>query len=147
MFTFNVADHYWLGSDFVYSSKRDMKVSLDDTEYLDWLNAGGICSPYSTDKELIQILQNFGIRKTRNQVLEEAFLSILPNHLGQPYLTNQVLLNILQCKVAVKEANLIDDTGALAVLCIQGLVLPTEMDSDRQAIITLASSNTTSTIN
>jgi hypothetical protein len=72
-----------------------------------------------------------------NERLELAFKQILPNHLGQPYLTDAVVTRIMQTKVAVIDANQIDPTGFLGAATIRGLELPNEMNPDRDTILAL----------
>ena len=72
-----------------------------------------------------------------NERLESAFKQILPNHLGQPYLTDAVVARIMQTKVAVIDANQIDPTGFLGAATIRGLELPNEMNPDRDTILAL----------
>lgn len=74
---------------------------------------------------------------TLNQKLEAAFKTVLPQHLGQPYLTNSVISQIMMAKVAVIDANNIDPTGFLGKATIEGLTLPTEMEADRQTLLEL----------
>jgi hypothetical protein len=72
-----------------------------------------------------------------NDTLEQAFLSILPSHLGQTYLTDGVIAGIMQAKVAVIDANRIDNTGFLARAVIRGLNLPLELEGDREVLLGL----------
>lgn len=76
-----------------------------------------------------------------NEKLEEAFLLILPSHLGQPYLTDSVIAGIMQAKVAVIDANKIDATGFLARAVIRGLTLPSELETDRTTLLNLIPEN------
>lgn len=93
----------------------------DSPELLDFTNQTGDYAPV----------------KSLNQQLEEAFLTVLPLHLGQPYLTDSVIGAIMSAKVAVIDANLIDPSGMLAKATIRGLALPSEMEDDRQTLLEL----------
>ena len=75
--------------------------------------------------------------KSLNKQLEEAFLQILPSHIGQPYLTDTVIAIIMTAKEGVIDANNIDPTGALAAATIRGITLPSEMEADRQQLLEL----------
>lgn len=73
----------------------------------------------------------------KNTVLDAAFQAFLPQHLGQPYLTDAVIAEVFKAKVAVIEATKIDPSGQLSGAIIRELNLPTEMENDRQALIAL----------
>jgi len=71
-----------------------------------------------------------------NQRLEQAFMAMLPAHLGQPYMTNDVIRHIGQAKLVVTEYNRLEQY-ALAAGTILSLDLPTEMIADRDALLAL----------
>lgn len=75
------------------------------------------------------------VERSINERLEVAFMAMLPAHLGQPYLTPAVVNAIMATKQAITNANQIDATGTLAVMTLQGLALPPEMESARAALL------------
>lgn len=76
-------------------------------------------------------------KPTINEILERAFLAVLPAHLGQPYLADATVMAIMSAKQGITDANKIDPSGALAARAIRGLALPPEMDADRAALLAL----------
>ncbi len=71
-----------------------------------------------------------------NDKLESAFLSLLPKHLGKPYLTNELMVGIGSLKQVVTDYNRLGlytiSKGMLA-----GVALPSEMEPDRQQLLKL----------
>src|SRR6478609_6820335 len=72
------------------------------------------------------------IEKNMNEKLEAEFLKLLPKHMEKAYLTNNVIYLIIQAKVSIINANQIDSSGFLGKSILESLVLPAEMDTDRQ---------------
>lgn len=72
---------------------------------------------------------------TLNARLEAAMLTMLPNHLNQPYMTDKIIADVMQAKVAVIDANKIDTTGTLTRAIIRAIGLPEAMEADRQNIL------------
>ncbi|MEM0951938.1 MAG: hypothetical protein AAGI66_07330 [Cyanobacteria bacterium P01_H01_bin.74] len=70
-----------------------------------------------------------------NTKLDKAFQDLLPQHLGQPYLTDAIIASIFRAKVSVIEANIIDTSGELAKAIIRDLDLPAEMVTDKLLIL------------
>ena len=91
---------------------------------------------HGLDKLINGVIVPYVQPKTLNETLESAFLSILPKHLGQPYLTNDLITQIGIIKQAITDFNKLGlytiSRGMLA-----GLVLPSEMEADRQSLIAL----------
>lgn len=75
------------------------------------------------------------VPKDLNKMLEEAFLSLIPKHYGQPYMDDVVVGRIMQAKVAVTEANLINPE--LGKATIRGLELPPELNADRDQLLAI----------
>jgi len=75
--------------------------------------------------------------KTMNEILEQSFMSLLPKHLGQPYLTPDVINTVMSAKLSVTEANRLDPTGSLGTAIVSSLSLPTEMAADRAVMLSL----------
>lgn len=71
-----------------------------------------------------------------NTSLEQSFMAMLPDHIGQPYLTGTVISALGQAKLVVTEYNRLGQY-ALSKVVIQTITLPTEMDADRQQLLTL----------
>lgn len=71
-----------------------------------------------------------------NKALEEAFLSVLPAHVGQPYLTAEVMLKIASLKQSVSDFNRLGLYG-LSYQMIAGLSLPSEMEEDKLSLLAL----------
>lgn len=76
------------------------------------------------------------LNKDINKILEDAFLSVLPKHLGQPYLTPQVMLSIASLKQSVTDFNRLG-LYALSKQMIEGIDLPVEMAADKQTLVNL----------
>ena len=74
--------------------------------------------------------------KEVNETLENAFLSVLPKHLGQTYLTPEIISEVISAKLQVTESNRLG-MYPLSIAIIQGLKLPAEMEADREALIQL----------
>lgn len=74
--------------------------------------------------------------KEVNETLESAFLNVLPKHLGQPYLTPEVMLAIGSLKQSVTDFNRLG-LYAISSQMISGLKLPVEMEADKQALLLL----------
>lgn len=74
--------------------------------------------------------------KQVNEALEQSFLALLPAHIGQPYLTPQVMLSIGNLKQTVTDFNRLG-LHSLSKQMIQGLQLPIEMDADKQTLLSL----------
>lgn len=83
----------------------------------------GVIVPYEPEKPL-------------NERLEESFLSFLPNHLGQPYLTGELMLTIGSLKQVVTDYNRLG-LYQISKGMIAGFPLPAEMQADRDAIVAL----------
>lgn len=133
---FDPKDHYWLGEDFVYSSARDAEVPLDDEGYLAFLAQGQLPTPHPGAAELAEILVKLGVKISLNQQLETAFLSMLPAHLGQPYLTSELIVQIGSLKQVVTDYNRLG-LYAISKGMIQALDLPVPMRADRDNLVTL----------
>ena len=74
--------------------------------------------------------------KQVNETLETVFLSVLPKHIGQPYLTPQVMLSIASLKQSVTDFNRLG-LYALSKQMIEGIDLPVEMAADKQTLVNL----------
>lgn len=85
----------------------------------------GVIVPYDPEQD-----------KTFNEKLEEAFLSMLPQHIGQPYFTPELILQIGTAKQAVADFNKLEQY-ALSKAIISELTLPDEMTADRDALLAL----------
>jgi hypothetical protein len=115
---------YLLRPDGTYSDAADYAQTPPSRDDGTWMNG----SPEG--REIWQ-------KKSINQQLEAAFKTILPQHLGQPYLTPEVISRIMMAKVAVVDANQFDPTGYLAIATIEGLSLPAEMEDSRAALLSI----------
>ena len=74
--------------------------------------------------------------KPLNEKLEEAFLSVLPKHLGQPYLINDLIVQIGTLKQVVTDYNRLG-LYDLSKGMIANIPLPDEMKGDRDALLEL----------
>jgi hypothetical protein len=84
----------------------------------------------------VQAFINRPIPLDVNKQLENAFLSVLPNHLGKSYLNVDLLLMIASLKQSVTDFNRLG-LYTISKQMIEGLVLPEEMDADKQALLAL----------
>lgn len=88
------------------------------------------------DDAALQAFINRPAPQSINKTLEDAFLSVLPAHLGQPYLTPQVMLSIASLKQSVTDFNRLG-LYALSKQMIEGIDLPVEMAADKQTLVNL----------
>lgn len=73
---------------------------------------------------------------TLNEKLNQKFKQMIPAHIGQPYLTAQVITDIMVAKQAVTDANN-EGLGDFAKVIIQGMSLPKEMTADRDVLLSV----------
>jgi hypothetical protein len=73
MVPYNPSDWYWaVGDDksSVFSSARNMFISIEDKIYTQWLNNGGIPTKILTKAELGEVLAPYSLRPNDNEVLD-----------------------------------------------------------------------------
>ncbi len=71
-----------------------------------------------------------------NSVLEEAYLQFLPNHIGQEYLTDELITGISTLKLVITDNNK-NGLYALSKRLITNVTLPPQMEADRTALLAL----------
>lgn len=71
-----------------------------------------------------------------NVSLEQAYLAMLPPHLGKPYLTDDLVLQIGLLKLVITDNNHLG-LSALSKALLQNVALPSEMEADRETLLDL----------
>ncbi len=73
-----------------------------------------------------------GPQPSIGESLDNLFKAFLPKHIGESYLTSDVIAIVLQNRTAIQEALALDPSGQLAIALFRGLAsrLPHEMISD-----------------
>lgn len=88
------------------------------------------------DDSALQAFINRPAPQSVNKLLEDAFLSVLPIHIGQPYLTPQVIAQIASVKQSVTDFNRLG-LYDISKQIIQSLDLPEQMQEAKTEILSM----------
>ena len=114
--------YHFLRADGSYSDVANYPETPEDREGGQWVEG-----------EPPQNITPF-VNKDLNQKLEELMLSLMPNHIGQPYMTGTVINQIMTLKGNITDCNRLGFYG-LSKLMLMDSVLPEQMEDDKAAIL------------